>query len=276
MFHPTKQCFRARVLLHRAKESNLQLRFYPAPPKKFYKKTGIVYSDGTYEITLDHRKLKTPRGNVMKLDKEMLALAVAAEWDAQKDEIQQSSMHITSLCNTALENPNHITKPAAVDSLLSYLDNDAVMFYSHDEEMFALQQKEWDPVIEWFCERFDVDLKPTRELGGFEVSVTTKEKIRKHLLSYDLHSLHGFLFAVESLKSVILTLCCVERKLNVVQAVLLSRLEEEYQTGRWGRVEWHHDITQVDLQARVAAAIMFIHINSISEETKSMLVSNFR
>jgi hypothetical protein len=39
----------------------------------------------------------------------------------------------------------------------------------------------------------------------------------------------GIIFSVESLKSVILTLACIERKLTVPQAVLLSRLEEEYQ-----------------------------------------------
>lgn len=37
------------------------------------------------------------------------------------------------------------------------------------------------------------------------------------------------MFAVEALKSVILTLCCVDRRLSVDQVVLLSRLEEEYQ-----------------------------------------------
>jgi len=34
---------------------------------------------------------------------------------------------------------------------------------------------------------------------------------------------------VEALKSVILTIACVERFLDVEKAVLLSRLEEEYQ-----------------------------------------------
>ncbi|BES88484.1 ATP synthase mitochondrial F1 complex assembly factor [Nesidiocoris tenuis] len=271
-----RQCARGRTFLGLFKEIKQQQRSYPAPPKRFYKKTGIIYSDGTYEVTLDHRKLKTPKGNVMKLDKEMLALAVAAEWDAQKGEIQQSTMHITSLCNTALENPNNITKPEAVQTLLNYLENDAILFFSHEEEMHALQQKEWDPVIKWFCERFKVSIQPTRDLGGVEIPVTTKEIIRKHLLSYDLASMHGFLLAVECLKSLILTICCIDHKLNVTQAVLLSRLEEEYQTGHWGRVEWAHDIAQADLQARVAAAVMFVHINSMSEETKTLLASKFR
>jgi hypothetical protein len=41
--------------------------------------------------------------------------------------------------------------------------------------------------------------------------------------------LTGFSFGVEALKSIILTLCCVERHISVERAVLLSRLEEEFQ-----------------------------------------------
>lgn len=37
------------------------------------------------------------------------------------------------------------------------------------------------------------------------------------------------MFAIEALKSMILALSCVDRRLTVDQAVLLSRLEEEYQ-----------------------------------------------
>lgn len=65
------------------------------PAKRFYKKTGILYSeDGTYEVTLDNRKLKTPSGTPLVLKSEALAVAVAAEWDAQKEKIERSTMHL--------------------------------------------------------------------------------------------------------------------------------------------------------------------------------------
>lgn len=63
--------------------------------------------------------------------------------------------------------------------------------YFQEDGMYELQKKEWDPVIEWFCKRFQVNLRPTRELGGSLVPVEAKEIIRKHLLSYDLSSMHG-------------------------------------------------------------------------------------
>lgn len=74
----------------------MMLWFLLAPPKRFYKHTGVLSCDGQFEITLDQRKLKTPQGTVFRVKSEPLALAVALEWDSQKDRINQSNMHLVS------------------------------------------------------------------------------------------------------------------------------------------------------------------------------------
>ncbi|XP_046675926.1 ATP synthase mitochondrial F1 complex assembly factor 2 [Homalodisca vitripennis] len=242
-------------------------RNYSAPPKRFYRKVGILKSDGKYEITLDQRKLKTPKGTILKVDNEALALAVATEWDSQKEVIQRNNMHLTALSSTVIDNPNNNTKYDIVQQILSFLDTDTILFYSKEEDgLYQLQQKEWQPQIDWFCERFEVTLAATESIGIVNVLPETKAALQRQLLSYNFSAIHGFLFAVEALKSIILTSACVERRLNISNAVLLSRLEEEYQCGHWGRVEWAHDLSQLDLQARVAAAVLFVHLNSASEQ----------
>lgn len=72
------------------------------------------------------------------------------------------------------------------------------------------------------------------------------------------------MYGVDTLKSVILTLAATERYLTPEKAVLLSRLEEEYQSGRWGRVEWAHDLNQQELQSRLSAVVLFVYFNSQS------------
>lgn len=105
----------------------------------------------------------------------------------------------------------------------------------------------------------------------------------------------GYRFVVESLNSVILGLTCAEKYISVEKAVSLTRLEEEFQvsltittpdsasqikplckstfmflqTRRWGRIEWAHELSQQDTQARAAAGILFIHLNSSSSKTRS-------
>nr|XP_018905182.1 PREDICTED: ATP synthase mitochondrial F1 complex assembly factor 2 [Bemisia tabaci] len=246
-----------------------QKRFYAAPPKRFYKKTGVLYNDGSYEITLDNRKLKTPAGTLFKVSNEALALAVATEWDAQKKVINQSSMHLTALCSTCIDNPNHVTKEDLIQKIISFLSTDTILFHSsEDDELYKFQQSEWQPVVDKFNEKFSVNLAPSRHLGMPQVSDQDRNTVQKYLASHNFWAIIGFSFAVESLKSVILTLTCKERFISVEKAVLLSRLEEEFQTGHWGRVEWAHDVSQLDLQARVAAAIMFVYLNSVEETVK--------
>lgn len=233
----------------------------------------MLYSDGKYEVVLDHRKLKTPKGQVLQVESEPLAIAVAAEWDAQKDVINQSNMHLTSLCNTSVDNPNNISKLDMVNYMLNYLPTDTVLFQSSEEDdLYRMQTKEWDPIIRWFNERYHVAMDKTRDISTPTVSQEIKMNISKYLMSYNENSLHGFVFAVDTLKSVILSFACIDRYISIEKAVWLSRLEEEYQLGFWGRVEWAHDMSKFEMQSRLAAAVLFIHFNSSSNLTRQKML----
>lgn len=246
---------------------------FTAAIKKFYKKTNVLYNDGKYEITLDHRKLKTPKGAVLQVASEPLAIAIATEWDSQKETLNQTNIHLTSLANTCQDNPNHLTKLDMVNHMINYLPTDTVLFQSEqDDDLYRMQARDWDPVIKWFNDRYGVEMKKNRDIHTPVISAEIRMTIGKHLMSYDENSLHAFVFAVDTLKSVILTCACIDRFLNVERAVLLSRLEEEFQCEHFGRVEWAHDLAQQELQARLAASVLFIHFNSGSEIVKQKAI----
>jgi len=240
---------------------------------RFYKKVGIVQSDGKYEITLDNRKVKTPSGQTFHVFSEPLALVVANEWDAQHEKILVSSMHITSLCNTVLDNPNKLLKYDIVSHILTFLDNDTLLCREEgDSDWVTEQEKKWDPIVNWFCERYGVVIEPSTLITGPVITNEAREMIQKHLYSYNTWILHGLMFGVESVKSLLLALACVDRFITVEDAVRLSSLETEFQTRRWGRVEWAHDVDIYNVQSRFAASILFIHLLSSSTavtQTKS-------
>lgn len=54
-------------------------------------------ADGLYEVNLDRRKLKTPGGKLFTVPNEALAIAVATEWDAQRDTLKSYTMHLVRL-----------------------------------------------------------------------------------------------------------------------------------------------------------------------------------
>lgn len=181
-------------------------------------------------------------------------------------------MMLTALSNTALDNPNHLSKHDIVNFILNYAETDTILFH-HSEEpnLVQLQTEKWDPLIEWFNKRYDTELKKTTDITPPVFPANAKMQIAGYLNSYNLKTLHGIQFAVETVKSVILAFACLDRFITPEQAVLLSRLEEEYQLGHWGRVEWAHDIAQQDLQARFASAVFYTHCCSFSHSVQTKL-----
>lgn len=233
-----------------------------------------MQNDGKFEINLDHRKLKTPKGAVLRVDSEPLAIVLATEWDSQKETINTSSMHLTSLVTTSQDNPYNLSKPDLVDSILNNLSTDTLLYQSDkDDALYQLQEKDWDPVLQWFNERYSVDLMKNRDIYTTTISDSTRMSLSQHLMSFDESSLHAFAFAVGTLKSVILSCACIDRFLSVEKAVLLARLEEEFQAKNCGRVEWAHDSNQHDLQARLAAAVLLIHFNMHEESVEQSAIT---
>ena len=66
--------------------------------KRFYKDVSLVDAGNEkYEILLDSKKLKTPGGAIFSVESEPLALAIAHEWESQKDQVILSQMHLTGI-----------------------------------------------------------------------------------------------------------------------------------------------------------------------------------
>ncbi|XP_078096398.1 ATP synthase mitochondrial F1 complex assembly factor 2 isoform X2 [Mustelus asterias] len=207
-------------------------RQYPAAErKKFYQNVSISQGEGGgFEINLDRRKLKTPQGKLFTVPSEALAIAVATEWDSQKDTLQFFTMHLTTLCNTALDNPTQRTKEQLIRAALKYLDTDTVCYRVEEPPgLVELQRNEWDPVIKWIENRYNVVIGTSTNILGPNIPKESKQVFEQHLTSYNSWALVGLEYVTHQLKSVVLSLNLIDRNLNVEKAVLLSRLEEQYQ-----------------------------------------------
>lgn len=262
----------------RSQHSRFTLKYSTAAAerRKFYQDVSISQGEGgEYEINLDRRKLKTPGGKLFTVPNEALAIAVATEWDAQRDTLKFYTMHMTTLCNTALDNPTQRNEDQMINAALKFLETDTVC-YRVDEPhaLVELQKNEWDPVLHWIENRYDVTIGSSSNILGPEIPEATKDTFRQHLKSYNFWSLTGLEYVITQLKSVVLSLGMIDRHLSVEQAVLLSRLEEEYQIRRWGNIEWAHDYDMYELRARTAAGALFVYLSSESSTVKRKLLQD--
>ncbi|KAG8196065.1 hypothetical protein JTE90_007805 [Oedothorax gibbosus] len=260
--HSVIKCFLQRTISFKVFS-----RTYPAPIKRFYKNVHVSESDGKFEISLDKRKLKTPLGKLLQLPNEALAVAVATEWDTQQDIIQQHNMHISALCNTALDNPCKQTTDSLVDETLQYLSSDTLCFRAHEQPTFLeIQREKWDPLLQWFVNRYNVNVEVSQDISTNPVPDETIAEIRKQLLSYNYWCMLGINFTTENLKSLIIALALVNHVIDVEQAVSLSRLETAFQIQTWGVVEWAHHVDEAQIKARVAAGVLFTYLNEGSSD----------
>ncbi|XP_072039211.1 ATP synthase mitochondrial F1 complex assembly factor 2-like [Amphiura filiformis] len=242
--------------------------------KRFYKNVSISQiGSNKFEVNLDKRKLRTPLGNIFTVPTEPLAIAVATEWDAQKEIIKQHTMHLTSLCNTAQDNPSMRAKDKVVRGILHFLDTDTICYRLNEPvELVQFQTAEWDPMLEWINKKYDTEITSSTSIVGPQIPDSTKEMITKHLSTRSDWALVGYENTVQCLKSVVLAFALIDREITVERAVDLSNLELNYQVQRWGNVEWSHDIEYADSKARVAAASLFVHL--VTEQTKKISKSS--
>ncbi|XP_054427109.1 ATP synthase mitochondrial F1 complex assembly factor 2 isoform X2 [Pteronotus mesoamericanus] len=236
---------------------------------------GYAPPAGGFEINLDHRKLKTPQAKLFTVPSEALAIAVATEWDSQQDTIKFYTMHLTTLCNTSLDNPTQRNKDQLIRAAVKFLDTDTVCYRVEEPEtLVELQKNEWDPIIEWAEKRYGVEIGSSTSIMGPSIPARTREVLVSHLASYNMWALQGIEFVVAQLKSMVLTLGLMDLRLTVEQAVLLSRLEEEYQIQKWGNVEWAHDYELQELRARTAAGALFVLLCSESTAVRHKLLKD--
>merc|ERR1712021_110822 len=211
--------------------------------------------DGSYEVLIDRRKLRVPAtGEVLQIPSRDIAELVALEWAGQAErdlsKIKNYTLYMTQLCYMKHDTTNTKPKDEIVDHLLKYLSTDSVMFrspYTNDESLDGspgiklkhMQDEQWGPVQRWFESRF---------------------KTEQMCLA---------------MKSIMLSLMVIERKIPVEEALRLSRLENDYQKEIWGTVEWHHTVEEMDLTAKIASQALFIQFSTEDIDGDPKLISDF-
>ena len=76
---------------------------------------------------------------------------------------------------------------------------------------------------------FYIILNADIKISDFVFTNSFSYEIEKYCITTKFFCFPGFLYSVDTLKSVILTLAVCDRKISVPEAVTLSRLEEEFQ-----------------------------------------------
>src|SRR5262249_56691955 len=113
---------------------------------------------------VETRAVRTAAGEVRELPTAALAAAIAAEWQAQRDEIVVATLALTRLACTAVDRivPDRASLERAI---VAFAETDLLCYRAEGPQaLVARQQRIWQPVIDWATLRFDAPLVPVAGL----------------------------------------------------------------------------------------------------------------
>ncbi|DBB10100.1 TPA: hypothetical protein ACH3X3_001684 [Trebouxia sp. C0006] len=228
---------------------------------RFYKYVGVEPAPGQgngWQITLNDRALKTPARQPLIVPSYPLALGIAAEWEWQDNRIRPFTMPLMSLAATAIDQPKPRQK--VTDTMLQYLDTDAICCREEPGKLANQQAKVYNPVLVWANQQFDVKFAVSNSIFGAHQNADTHQAVRQFLQGLDDWHLAAMESLASSCRSVVLALAVMHGQLDVQAAITAARLEETYQMDEWGLVEGGHDIDIADMQVRIAGPAVFLRL----------------
>jgi chaperone required for assembly of F1-ATPase len=117
--------------------------------KRFYARAEVAEADGGFTVALDGKPIKTPSGRIVAVPSRAIAEAMAAEWEAQKENIAPLTMPMTRFANSVVDAV--VDRATMVrDDIAKFLQSD-LLFYraGYPEVLVGREARHWDPVVFW-------------------------------------------------------------------------------------------------------------------------------
>ena len=202
--------------------------------KRFFKEAAAVPAGSRLAIRLDGRPVRTPAHNLLELPTEELADAIAAEWNAQSEEIDPRSMPLTGLANAAIDRV--APDPAAfARGLAAYGESDLLCYRAEGPETLAKRQAEvWDPILDWARRRFGIEVETVCGIMHKAQPVETVALLGLEVAARDPFRLAGLSPLVTVSGSLLVALALAEGEIGLERAWAAATLDESWQAEQWG------------------------------------------
>jgi chaperone required for assembly of F1-ATPase len=122
--------------------------------KRFYTGVDVMETDGGFAVALDGRPIKTPSGRIVAVPSRPIVEAMVAEWDAQRETIDPTTMPMTRFANSVVDAVVDRVETVR-DDIAKYYRSD-LLFYraGHPTVLVEREAAHWDPVLFWAAEMF--------------------------------------------------------------------------------------------------------------------------
>lgn len=202
--------------------------------KRFYKDVTVSHETDGYLVRLDGRAIKSPAKKLLMSPTLHLADLVAAEWDAQEDQVRPQNMPQTRFVGTAVDSFAH-KRPETEIAIQAYAAGDLLSYWADAPEgLVSEQHRLWQPVLDWVTDKYGVEIRTTTNLSSVTQSDETVSRLSEAVSACDDFHLVPLSIATGSLGSLILALALVEQEIDAETAFNAAQVEETFQISQWG------------------------------------------
>lgn len=202
--------------------------------KRFYKTVATQAVADGHALLLDGRPVKTPMRQPLVLPTLAMAQAVAAEWERQGEEIVIASMPHTGFANAAIDQvlPQ---KQRFVDEIAAYGESDTLCYRADLGDPLAdRQDREWEPVLQWAENRFDIRLVRVAGIIHQPQSTHSLSRLKAPVASMNAYELAAFSTLTSIGGSLVSALALIEKAFDSETIWRAICLEELWQEELWG------------------------------------------
>lgn len=125
------------------------------------------------------------------------------------------------------------SRKEVIDRLVVFSQTDMLLFWGHEKDLIERQEKVWGPILQWANNEINVEFVKTQGLDVPE-NKASGEKLRDYLNSFSDKELAAFYVAALNMKSVLLAIALVKKRLSAEEAFNAAFLDELWQAESWG------------------------------------------
>jgi chaperone required for assembly of F1-ATPase len=203
-------------------------------PKRFYRTVSVDGTAPAVRVLLDARPIHTPGKRELALPTRALADAVAAEWEAQGERIDPTTMPLTRLVNSVLDGVAGRQVEVRAE-IAKYGASDLVCYRAAEpRELVRRQAEAWDPVLAWASEALGAHLVTGQGIVPVAQSPEACAAIAAAVAGLDAFALAAHYVMTTLMGSALLALAHARGRLASEDAWAAAHVDEDWQISRWG------------------------------------------
>ncbi|MBE8191156.1 MAG: ATPase [Alphaproteobacteria bacterium] len=207
-------------------------RFYDCAEARTYSPSGAGNPNETdFAIYLDDSLLRTPAKAPLLVPHKGLAEAIAAEWQAQGEEIKPDTMAFMRFAATAIDRITPDPTPT-IKEFIGFGQTDLLAFRAtNPDNLVAKQAALWNPPLAWAAQTYAIVIEPTQTLK----TPAPSEEALAQAATQQPFRLAGLVYGAALLGSAVLTLALADGFMDASTAFEAGFLDDIFQQDYWGQ-----------------------------------------